>query len=98
MPETGGIASSDVMIAVTLLGVLLVLSMAGAAVVLVIGPRVRLKRRMATLGLVAASTGKQTARAANPRQRQVQEKINELAAKGIELEDGAEGTIWKRAG
>ena len=82
MPEPGGIAASDFLIAVILLGTLLVLSMAGAAAALVIGPRRRLKRRMAVLGLADEPAVKQPTRAANPRQRQVQEKLNELATKG----------------
>ena len=83
MPESGGITTSDLLIAVILLGTLLVLSVAGAAAALVIGPRRRLRQRMALLGLTnEPAAAKQSARAANPRQRQVQEKLNELATKG----------------
>ncbi len=66
MPEPGGIAASDFLIAVILLGTLLVLSMAGAAAALVIGPRRRLKRRMALLGLADEPAGKQPAQLRQP--------------------------------
>lgn len=82
MPESGGIATSDLLIAIIVLETLLVLSVAGAAAAFLIEPQRRLKRRMALLGLTDEPVAKQSARAANPRQRQVQEKLKELKTKG----------------
>ena len=76
MPEPVGIAASDLLIAVILLGTLLVLSMAGAAAVLVIGPRRRLRRRMALLGL----TDEPLARRSEDRARPPKEALDEIMA------------------
>ena len=82
MPEPGGVASSDLFIAIIVLETLLVLSVAVAVATFVLEPRMRLKRRMALLDLTDEPVAKQSTRAANPRQRQVQEKLKELSTKG----------------
>lgn len=51
-------------------------------VIFVLAPRARLKKRMTRLGLTSADPGSALAKGGNPGQRRVQEKLQELEAKG----------------
>lgn len=70
------------LVLVTAAVVLLMLMFVGAlGYVVVLRPKVRLRRRMADFGLVGGSASA-TRASANPRQRRIQEKLEELEDKG----------------
>jgi tight adherence protein B len=63
---------------------LLLMTTVTLAAVVVLRPRMRLRRRMADLGLVNTKGGSQSGAGANARQRRIQEKLQELEDKGKE--------------
>jgi len=60
----------------------MIMLVGGLGYVLVLRPKIRLRRRMADFGLVGSGEGASVRSNVNPRQRRIQEKLQELEEKG----------------
>lgn len=70
------------LLVLAVLSVCLAVAALGLGAVLVIAPRMRLRRRAAMLGVANNASGTGTMRAINPGQRRIQERLHELEEEG----------------
>lgn len=80
MPETGSI-EPIVLVAIGGAATFVLLILMATATIVMMQPRIRLRRRMARYGLVGGDAGGDNVRVGNPRQKRIQEKLKELEEK-----------------
>lgn len=85
LSETAGALNPNVVLAIGVsLFMLMLLSTVAVTAFAIMRPRMRLKRRMADLGLIDAAAGGGGAKGGNPRHRRIQEKLQEMEDRGKE--------------
>ena len=82
MFDSLAMTEAGTLIAVTVLMIIIMFTfIGGLGYVIILRPRLRLRRRMTEFNLVASGAGKKNKAAANPRQNQIQQKLKELEDK-----------------
>ena len=82
MFDSLAMTEAGTLIAVTVLMIIIMFTfIGGLGYVIILRPRLRLRRRMTEFNLVASGAGKKNKAAANPRQSQIQQKLKELEDK-----------------
>ena len=84
MPETTGPLDPNIVLAIGIsLFMLMMLSTAAVTAFAILRPRLRLKRRLSDLGLAGVTAaGARSGKTGNPRQKRIQEKLQELESRG----------------
>lgn len=77
-----GVDAGTLVALAALMILLMVTLIGGLGYIVVLRPKLRLRRRMAEFGLVGSAGGGAARSTVNPRQRRIQEKLQELEEKG----------------